>query len=389
MKKLGICVCYQHRNYGSQLQSYATTVELKKRNIDFEIIRYKKKITPALLLKALPRLVNPVFIGDRILLRYQKILVMKFKPELKKNNTIRNKCLADFSTQRFTDLSPVYYGYETLKKESEKYHTVMVGSDQLWGPGGITSNFYNLMFAGEKTKKISYSASFGVSQIKPKLHKLYTTFLNRMDHISVREIAGKKLVEQLSHKKAQVVVDPVMLLDAQEWLKEIPNKNRYSEPYIFAYFLGASAEHRKAVTDFAKKKGIKIVTVRHMDKYNKVDENFGDFAPYDVGPDDFVNFIRNAEYVFTDSFHGSVFSVLYQKKFMVFARYCDDDIVSKNSRIDSFCEIYGLTENRYRGNIEAVENDIDYKTVLEKVQKEREKSRAFLDKALKDFTRGD
>ena len=67
MKKLGLCACYSHKNYGSQLQSYATTVELKKRNIDYEIIRYKKKITPLLLAKAMPRLFNPVFINDRII----------------------------------------------------------------------------------------------------------------------------------------------------------------------------------------------------------------------------------------------------------------------------------------------------------------------------------
>lgn len=389
MKKLGICVCYQHRNYGSQLQSYATTVELKKRNIDFEIIRYKKKITPLLLAKSLPRLFNPVFVRDRILLRYQKNLMMKLKPELGKSNAVRNKCFADFSAQRFTDLSPVYYGYDNLKKAGSEYKAVMVGSDQLWGPGGITSNFYNLMFASDNTRKISFSASFGVSQIKPGLHDLYRRFLNRMDYISVREITGKNLVEQLSHKTAQVVVDPVMLLTAEEWLEEIPNDNRYKEPYIFAYFLGESAEHRKAVTEFARKKGLKIVTSHHTDKYNKADEGFGDYAPFDIGPAEFVNLIRNAEYVFTDSFHGSVFSVLYQKKFLIFTRYSDKSITSKNSRIDSFCQIFSVEDRRYQGKIEVVDNYIDYTVVLEKVQQEREKSKAFLDKALKNLSRGD
>ena len=198
MKKLGICICYQHRNYGSQLQSYATTVELKRRGIDFEIIRYKKKITPALLIKSLPRLVNPVFINDRVLVRYQKKLKLKMRPQLENDNNLRNACLAKFSKERFTNLSPIYYGYDQLCKESAKYDAVMVGSDQLWAPGGITSNFYNLMFADENTTKISYAASFGVSQIEEKMHPLYKKFLDRMDYISVRENWGKKLVEQLS-----------------------------------------------------------------------------------------------------------------------------------------------------------------------------------------------
>lgn len=385
MKKLGICACYQHKNYGSQLQSYATTVELARRNIDFEVIRYKKKITPLLLVKSLPRLLNPVFINDRIIETSQKKMMLKLHPQLAQDNAVRNAAFDKFSQSRFKKLSPVYYGYEQLKEQSKKYTAVMVGSDQLWSPSGITSNFYNLMFADDNTVKISYATSFGVSQINPKYHKIYNTFLNRLDFISVRENSGKKIVEELSSNKAEVVCDPVILLDAEQWLKEIPNKRLYDEPYIFAYFLGKSAEYRDAVTKFAKQKGLKIVTEPHMDSYNKADENFGDYTPFDIGPAEFVNLIRNAEYVFTDSFHGSVFSMLYQKQFLVFNRYSDNSSSSKNSRIDSFCKNYGLSDRRYNGNIADVENKINYEDVLGKVDEHRQKSKAFLDKALADF----
>lgn len=385
MKKLGICACYQHKNYGSQLQSYATTVELARRNIDFEVIRYKKKITPLLLVKSLPRLLNPVFINDRIIETSQKKMMLKLHPQLAQDNAVRNAAFDKFSQSRFKKLSPVYYGYEQLKEQSKKYTAVMVGSDQLWSPSGITSNFYNLMFADDNTVKISYATSFGVSQINPKYHKIYNTFLNRLDFISVRENSGKKIVEELSSNKAEVVCDPVILLDAEQWLKEIPNKRLYDEPYIFAYFLGKSAEYRDAVTKFAKQKGLKIVTEPHMDSYNKADENFGDYTPFDIGPAEFVNLIRNAEYVFTDSFHGSVFSMLYQKQFLVFNRYSDNSSSSKNSRIDSFCKNYGLSDRRYNGNIANVENEINYEAVLGKVDEHRQKSKAFLDKAIACF----
>ncbi|MDY4085613.1 MAG: polysaccharide pyruvyl transferase family protein [Ruminococcus bromii] len=385
MKKLGICACYQHKNYGSQLQSYATTVELARRNIDFEIIRYKKKTTPLLLIKSLPRLLNPIFINDRIIETSQKKMMLKLHPQLAQDNAVRNAAFDKFSQSRFKKLSPVYYGYEQLKEQSKKYTAVMVGSDQLWSPSGITSNFYNLMFADDNTVKISYATSFGVSQINPKYHKIYNTFLNRLDFISVRENSGKKIVEELSSNKAEVVCDPVILLDAEQWLKEIPNKRLYDEPYIFAYFLGKSAEYRDAVTKFAKQKGLKIVTEPHMDSYNKADENFGDYTPFDIGPAEFVNLIRNAEYVFTDSFHGSVFSMLYQKQFLVFNRYSDNSSSSKNSRIDSFCKNYVLSDRRYNGNIADVENKINYEDVLGKVDEHRQKSKAFLDRALACF----
>ena len=385
MKKLGICACYQHKNYGSQLQSYATTVELARRNIDFEVIRYKKKITPLLLVKSLPRLLNPVFINDRIIETSQKKMMLKLHPQLAQDNAVRNAAFDKFSQSRFKKLSPVYYGYEQLKEQSKKYTAVMVGSDQLWSPSGITSNFYFLLFADNNTVKISYATSFGVSQINPRYHKIYNTFLNRLNFISVRENSGKKIVEELSLNKAEVVCDPVILLDAEQWLKEIPNKRLYDEPYIFAYFLGKSAEYRDAVTKFAKQKGLKIVTEPHMDSYNKADENFGDYTPFDIGPAEFVNLIRNAEYVFTDSFHGSVFSMLYQKHFLVFNRYSDNSSSSKNSRIDSFCKNYGLSDRRYNGNIADVENKINYEDVLGKVDEHRQKSKAFLDRALADF----
>lgn len=385
MKKLGICICYQVRNYGSQLQSYATTVELKRRNIDFEIIRYKKKFTPKLILSLIPRLFNPVFFSERFLLRYPKKIRLKLDREFNKNNSLRNSCLEKFSKERFTALSPVYYGYDELCKASKNYDGVMVGSDQLWAPSGITSNFYNLMFVDDSVLKVSYAASMGVSRIKKKLHKIYSTFLSRMDFISVRENTAKKLVEELSSNKAQVVVDPVLLLSGDDWLNEIPDKKLFDEPYIFAYFLGKTPEYRQAVTKFAKEKGLKIVTSHHMDSYNKADIGFGDYAPYDVGPQEFVNLIRNAKYVFTDSFHGCVFSMLYKKQFMVFNRYSDKSISSKNSRIDSFCENYGLSDRRFDGDINAVDNEIDYTSVLEKAELHRQESLAFLDKALKDF----
>lgn len=386
MKKLGICICYQVRNYGSQLQSYATTVELERRGIDYEIIRYKKKYTPKLILSLIPRLINPVFVSERFFLRYPKKIRLKLNPQFNKNNSLRNSCIDKFSKEKFTRLSPVYYGYEVLCKEAKNYDGVLVGSDQLWTPSGITSNFYNLMFAQDNTVKISYATSIGVSKIKPKLHKLYATFLNRIEHLSVRENTAKNIVTKLSSNTAEVVVDPVLLLRSEDWLKQIPNKKLYDEPYIFAYFLGKSPEYRKAVTEFAKEKGLKIVTSHHMDSYNKADINFGDYAPYNIGPEEFVNLIRNAEYVFTDSFHGSVFSMMYQRKFMVFNRYSDQSISSKNSRIDSFCQNYGLTDRRFNGDIKAVDNNIDYPSVLEIVEAYRQKSLTFLDKALKDFT---
>ena len=129
--------------------------------------------------------------------------------------------------------------------------------------------------------------------------------------------------------------------------------------------------------------GLKIVTVHHMDTYNKADVGFGDYAPFEVGPEEFLNLIRGAEYVCTDSFHGSVFSMIYHKKLMIFKRYADSSKTSKNSRIYSICENLGVTHRMFDGsNLNTITDEIDYDGVDSRIEKIRSESKAYLDKAL-------
>ena len=387
-KKIGLCCCYKQRNYGSQLQSYATTVEMKNRGIDCEVIQYKKKFTLKFMREAKiwTLFFNRILISERIL-RYKKRFILMFHKDVKRQNDIRNAKFAQFSKERFTNLSKLCVGHDELEALGASYDGVFVGSDQLWSPGGITGNFHNLMFVPDNVPKFSYAASFGVSQIPKGKQKLYKTFLNRLDYISVRENAGQKIVKELTGRDAQVVADPVMLLTREQWDKEIEFKKMYDEPYIFAYFLGNSEENRRQANKLAKLMGLKIVTVHHMDTYNKADVGFGDYAPFEVGPEEFLNLIRGAEYVCTDSFHGSVFSMIYHKKLMIFKRYADSSKTSKNSRIHSICENLGVTHRMFDGsNLETITEEIDYDSVDSRIEKMRSESKDYLDKALAFYT---
>lgn len=384
MKTIGLCCCYKNCNYGSQLQSYATTVEMKKRGINCEVIRYKKKWTLKFMREAkvwtLP--FNRVFLSDTFL-AVKKKFFLELHKDFKQQNAVRNRKFEEFSQSRFTNLSKVCNGHDELKELGASYDGVFVGSDQLWSPGGITGNFHNLMFVPDNVPKFSYAASIGVSKLPKSKRKLYKTFLNRIDHISMREDAGSKIVRELTGRDVPVVVDPVLLLTKEDWEKEIPVKKIVDEPYIFAYFLGKSKSNREQALKLKEKTGLKIVTFHHMDCYNKSDVGFGDYALYDVGPEEFVNLIRNAEYVCTDSFHGSVFSVIHHKKLMIFNRYSDASKVSKNSRIDSLSRNLGLENRRFNGsNLFDIMKDTDYTAVDEKVEAMRAKSKQFLDTAL-------
>lgn len=384
MKTIGLCCCYKHPNYGSQLQSYATTVEMKKRDINCEVIRYKKKWTLKFMREAkvwtLP--FNRVLLSDCFLAVKKKIF-LELHRDVKKQNEVRNRRFAEFSQSHFTNLSKLCHGHDELEALGASYDGVFVGSDQLWSPSGITGDFYNLMFVPDSVPKFSYAASIGVSKLPKDKRKLYTTFLNRIDHISMRENAGSKIVKELTGRDVPVVVDPVMLLTKEEWEKEIPVKKVVDEPYIFAYFLGKSKENRSKIMELKEKTGLKIVTFHHMDCYNKADVGFGDCALYDVGPEEFLNLIRNAEYVCTDSFHGSVFSLIHHKKLMIFNRYTDSSKVSKNSRIDSLSANLGLEDRRFNGgNLLDILNEMDYASIDKKVEEMRAKSKQFLDTAL-------
>lgn len=382
MKKLGICICYQQRNYGSQLQCFATTWELKRRGIDFEIIRYAKQYTPRMILRLLPRLLNPVWISERVFLRYTKKLALALCPSFREKNSRRNRRIAAYSQRKFTSLSPVFKGLDALHEGSGRYAAVLVGSDQLWSPSGIETGFYNLTFVREGIPRLSYAASIGVSQVDKKLHATYQAFLSRMTHISMREKRGQELVMELSGREAAWVVDPVLLLDADQWQQEIPDQELCRTPYVFAFFLGRSRKYRQQVTAFARSKGLKIVTLHHMDSINLSEIGFGDEVLYDVGPEEFVNLIRHAAYVFTDSYHGTLFSIIHRKPFLVFDRYASGSAASKNSRIDSLCESCGIHTRRCQGDVHAVEQPLDYDAVHVRIAANRSRSLRYLDDAL-------
>lgn len=384
MKKLGICVVIYNNNFGSMLQSYATMKMLDKMGIEYDVIRYKKKYTPILILKSIPRLLNRNIWIDKKRVIQKKIGMMLHK-DIKKANDERDKLFDKFRKEHFTHLADFANGYKELQEVGKKYDAYLVGSDQLWLPSGLATNFYNLNFVEESKLKVSYASSFGVKKIPFYQINRTRNYLNRIQYISTRENSGRDIVKELTGKEVPVVVDPTLLFDEKEWLEILENKNRYKEKYIFAYFLGSNKSHREAVKKLAEKTGMKIVTIRHMDQYVEADNEFGDYAPYDVGPEEFVNLIRNAEYICTDSFHGTVFSIINHKKFIVFNRYSDQSKSSKNSRIESLCNNLGLEERRYQDKdiVKEMEKEIDYEKVDSKVQAIREKSKDYLKDALK------
>lgn len=380
---VGICIKYFFENYGGMLQAYATIKMLEERKISYELIRYEKQRNPVIIVKSLPRLFNRILLNDKYETMIKKIGA-KLHPEFEANNRIRLAAFRSFNESHFTRLSPVFKGYAGLCEGAKRYDAVVTGSDQLWSPAGLPTNFFNLMFVPDDIRKISYASSFGVKQIPWYQLTRTKNFLERIEYISMRENRGSEIVYELTGKKVPVVLDPVFCFDYEGWKKLIPVKPLYDFPYILAYFLGENQEYREAVKAAANKMNLKVVALRHMDRYVSGDETFGDVAPYDIGPAEFLNLIRGAEYVCTDSFHGSCFSIIHRKQFVVFNRYSDNSKHSKNSRIDSLCDNLSLNDRRFNKDVpldEQLCKEIDYSDVEKKLNKMKVETNHFLDEA--------
>lgn len=379
-KLVGLCIVYKNRNYGSILQSYATLMKLEEIGVDYEIIDYSHPKSFTFYLGALWRLRSRDAVYSKIRSIKRKI-GKKLHPEYARNDLIRGEKFEKFVNENFKSFSKSINNYDDLQEYSHIYTDIMVGSDQLWLPAGLDTNFYNLMFAPDGTNKIAYSASFGVSSI-PNYQKEKTRhYLNRIQHISVREKTGQSIVKELTGKDVPVILDPTMIVSKSLWDKSITNTDLVGEDYVFCYFLGNNREQRREVRLFADAKKLKIVVLRHLDEYIPNDEQFGDIALYDIGPAEFVNLIRHAKYVCTDSFHGSVFSIIYHKQFVSFNRYAESKN-SRNSRLDTLFYNIGLSR-RFNGNItESFDEEVDWNIVDKRLEVLRQQSSRFIMDAL-------
>ena len=382
MKKVGIVSCYFKDNYGSMLQAYATKKILDNNNIPNETIN----ITDNIDFKNgkrkyyLSQIFNFSFIKSKlgmIKLKFDK----KINKKLNENIQIRTKKYKEFRKEfNMSTEAKTYNDLTNLAKD--RYSDVIVGSDQLWLPVNVVADYYTLNWVPEDINKISYATSFGVSKIPKKYNAKYNTFLQRINHLSVREDSGVKLIEAIANREAELVCDPTILLTKEEW-EEIATPGRIiKDKYILCYFLGRNIEHRKFAERLREATGYKIVSLNHADEYVKYSDVYADVTPYNIGPKEWINLIKNAEYVCTDSFHGTVFSLIFNKMFFDFRRYSAKNKNSTNSRIDSLLKIAGVNDERILAgteNIKMVLNyEIDFKIVNINLDNFRKMSKKWL-----------
>lgn len=390
MKKVGIVSCYFQHNYGSMLQALATQMALDKlgyENETIDISGFNREIKKAKMLYFAKASLTSDILLSKLGMATNVLRRKLSKGAYKENTIIRNKKFDDFYKEHFR-LSEKYISKADLGKNcKDKYGAVLVGSDQLWLPGNIAADYYTLNFVPKEVNTIAYSTSFGQSALPNDSAKKATVFLKKIKHIGVREESGQKLVKELAGRSVPVVCDPTLLFTGDEWMSIQKEEAKINEPYILCYFLGNNPPHREFAKRLKEKTGCKIVALTHLDEYVKSDEDYADYTPYDIDPADFLNLIRNAQYVCTDSFHCSLFSMLYKKEFFTFKRYTRKTKSSTNSRLDTLFNLAGVKGRVLNGDEDiqtCLDMNIDYEKVHKNLQMIREESYQYLITALKD-----
>lgn len=380
-KKIGIITILRVNNYGAELQAFALQHKLQLMGYDAEIIDYLFYKHPR---HKKTRASRPIFHFSlkKRLSEFLYPLFSKIKSwrSLEVNRRREQKFIAFH--EKYTKCSPEYRSVEELNHSVANYDVYMVGSDQVWNPGIYSSIApYFLTFAPASAKRVSYASSFGVSVLPDTARTYYRDCLQKFAHIGVREMQAVELVKQLTGKSAQCVLDPTLLLDRDEWMQVAePVSLPFAGEYILIYDLRDSLYMTNLAMYYAELLNRKVVRICNTAPiHNRTDI----VDVYEAGPSEFLYLFANASLVLTNSFHGTAFSINFNKNFYTVVSAHKDN----NSRQQSLLALLGL-ENRIlrEGAIYPMVEDIfiDYMEPNKKLKAERTLSEQFINNAINE-----
>lgn len=368
VKKAGILTLNGYNNYGNRLQNYATQEVLKELGFQVETILVDRTDPNSRKLSNRLRKISSINelcknISNKIEYYLNKHIIKE-----------RQKTFLNFSKQNINETDYTISNNYIPNDLSNKYDYFIVGSDQVWNPYNLHgTSFYFLTFVKETYKKIAYAASFGISEIPAEFKERYKEWLSGMHRLSVREDDGAKIIKELTGRDAPVLVDPTMLLTKEKWLSIAkPAKNKPKGKYLLTYFLGGiPPKYKSQIRNIVKENNLEVI-------------NLGDLREketYETGPSEFIDYINSCSIFCTDSFHGTVFSILFQKPFIAYERM--GSALSMYSRIDTLLNKFDLICRKaesIKTNDEVF--DIDYSHVPPILEQERKKAIDYLKEAL-------
>ena len=371
-KKVDILTLPGYFNYGNRLQNYALQEVINNFSEEVETL-----ILPKVSVQSSGTFNKIKKVFSYPLSKTVKVATRKLNNKIR---TIKYKDILEQRENRSKQFSKKYINekhinsFDELKQIAKDTDYFVVGSDQVWNPNYIKhqEQYYFLQFV-EEEKRIAYAPSFGISEIPEDVKPQYKEWLSSIPYISVREKEGAKIIKQLTGRDAPVLVDPTLLLTKDEWLK-ISKVHAYkpSSKYLISYFLGKIPTERKTlIKQIAKKYNLKIVSIADLK----------DKKTYIADPSEFIDYINSASLVLTDSYHGTIFSILMETPFFVFERIGGHSMYSRIETLLELTEFFGREEKDIDLNKDIL--NIDFSHVKGILEKERKKSFDFLSEAMK------
>ena len=348
MKRIGTVTFHNANNYGAVLQAYALKRYICNMGYNCDVLDYRSLTIEA---------------------RYHKKVasggfVKKVRVAIQ--NAVDQRRYSRFASFRKEYIEPYVYSNEELSS----FDTVIVGSDQVWNLN-LTQNDTGYFLDFVPGNKISYAASFGVSTLTETQSDFCRQYLQEFSNIAVREPQGLELVYRITGQKADVVVDPVFLLTKGDWIEHLQLRKR-EKKYILVYLFGYTDDSRKFIRQLKLKTGLDVYVIDG----NICPAVYGDKFFRTLNPVRWVELIMNAEYVITNSFHCSAFSIIFERKFFEMPAA---NGMKTGSRITNLLEISGLSHQAVDYHLPAEMNeDVDWDEVRVKMTPYIEKSKQFL-----------
>ena len=361
MKKIGIITFHYALNYGSVLQEYAFKNLLEKKGYKVSIINFicRRDYDQYKLFRTRYYIKHPYgFLVDCLLYGKNK----------KRKENFRRFILKNFS------LTKKYYSSKDMKELNDMFDVFICGSDQIWNLD-CTKNVepaYFLNFVDEKKLKIAYAPSLGHVKFKKDYSNDLKIALKDIDYISIREKSTLPLIKYLTNKNIEIVLDPTLLLNKDNYTNIINTEKNIEFNYIFVYML----EYNNDLIDYCNEiADIYNMEIIYINKSAKLFNKIKGKDAFGVGPARFLFYIKNAEYIITNSFHATVFSIIFNKKFMTFTTK------KSSARILDLLEKLDIKERVYKKGCNISDN-INYKKVMQKLNELRKTSLEYLDRAL-------
>lgn len=378
-QKIGILTFHYAHNYGAMLQAYALKTKLNRMGYEAQVLNYQNRYIARLYKKGIH---IDFWKRDVLPNRWGHILRLVKEQQYGKKEW-QKQCSSFESFLKGTLMA----GSETKVLTPEDLErtdcdTYVLGSDQIWArelTHGLDPVYFG-QFAPKK-RKISYAASVPNGDIPDAEKPLFKEYLSKLEHISVREERLAEELRMLLDKEVSTVVDPTLLLEKEDYTGLLYEKPLEAKAYVFAYYVVESAGLTKAARAAAKKMNCKLIELHYMktpereQELKETRESLDADYVYSAGPKEFLTYIRDAKLVLTNSFHGTVFSILFQKKFY--------SIYEINGRIENLLGFLGIT-NRHITEEDRIhpEEEINYADTTKCLAEYRRVSVEYLEKAL-------